>query len=107
MSGKNRTRKHLINFYINDIENEIIKAKLKKSGIKNRSTYLRKMATQGTIVKIDMEGINNLVYEINKIGVNINQIAKKVNESNTIYKNEIEEIQEKINDIWDKIADNF
>jgi len=101
-----REGKEKLEFYVSDEEFKIIEEKKEKSGL-NRSEYLRKMAIQGAIVKIDMSTINDLIYEINKIGVNINQIARKVNENNQIYKNEVIELQEMMEEICDKISEKF
>lgn len=101
-----REGKERLEFYVSDEEFKIIEEKKEKSGL-NRSEYLRKMAIQGAIVKIDMSTINDLIYEINKIGVNINQIARKVNENNQIYKNEVIELQEMMEEICDKISEKF
>ena len=38
--------------------------------------------------------------ELHSIGVNINQIAKRVNETGSIYEEDIKEIQERLNKIW-------
>lgn len=47
------------------------------------------------IIKIDFSSLDNLAYEINKIGVNINQIARIANSDKHIYKSDIEYLREK------------
>ena len=49
----------------------------------------------------------SLAHEINKIGVNINQIAHKVNSENQVYKTDIEEVQEDIDLIWRMLRSAF
>ena len=49
------------------------------AGIKNKSAYLRKMALDGYIINQDFSEIKKIVYELNKIGVNINQMTKVAN----------------------------
>jgi hypothetical protein len=53
-----------------------------------------KMSIEGTIVIYDFKEVNSLIYEINKIGVNVNQLAKKANEINNIYKVDIERMKQ-------------
>ncbi|EGT4141324.1 plasmid mobilization relaxosome protein MobC [Clostridium perfringens] len=101
-----RNRKIPIQFYVNEDENEQIEKQIKKTKL-NKSEYLRRISTKGVIVKVDMSSIENLVYEINKIGININQIAKRVNESDTIFKSEIKELQESIDEICEKISERL
>ena len=40
------------------------------------------------------------IYEINKIGTNINQIAKNVNETNSVNTQQLEEINNKVDEVW-------
>ncbi|WP_252249115.1 plasmid mobilization relaxosome protein MobC [Clostridium sp. VAP23] len=47
------------------------------------------------ILKVDFSSLDNLAYEINKIGVNINQIARIANSDKHIYKSDIEYLREK------------
>lgn len=47
----------------------------------------------GKVIHIDMQPVKELANEINKIGVNINQIAKHVNESRTVSNMDFERLQ--------------
>ena len=64
-------------------------------------------------MKLLLECLNNIIFKevppkefydllnkINNIGININQIAKRVNETGSIYEEDIKEIQERLNKIW-------
>ena len=62
--------------------------------------YLRKMAIDGLIIYTDTTNIKEMNKELHSIGVNINQIAKRVNETGSIYEEDIKEIQERLNKIW-------
>ena len=74
-------------FRVNEEEDKMIKEKMKQLGTDNFGAYARKMLIDGYVVKTDYTTIKNLIKEINKIGVNINQIAKRTNETNRIYIN--------------------
>ena len=71
-----------------------------KRQIKNLSAYLRKAAIDGKIEIHDYSGLKEINYNLRKIGVNINQIAKRINETNSIYQSDMEDIQRKVNEIW-------
>ena len=73
---------------------------MKAAKIKNLSAYLRKVAIDGKIEIHDYSGFNDINYNLRKIGVNINQIAKRINETNSVYKSDMEDIQRKVNEIW-------
>ena len=69
--------------------------------IKNLSAYLRKVAIDGKIEIHDYSWVRELNYNLNKIGVNINQIAKRVNETGSVYKSDMNDICNKMNEIRD------
>jgi len=69
-------------------------------GIDNFSAYCRKMLVDGYVIKKDYTSIKELIYEINKIGNNINQIAKNVNIDNNVSKEQLEDINNKVEEIW-------
>ena len=75
-------------FRVNEEEDKMIKEKMKQLGTDNFGAYARKMLIDGYVVKTDYTTIKNLIKEINKIGVNINQIAKRTNETNRIYEDD-------------------
>ncbi len=58
-------------------ENKLIRRKMIESKTKNMGAYLRKMAIDGYIVNTDTTPLKKQYEEMHKIGVNINQIAKK------------------------------
>lgn len=62
--------------------------------------YLRKMAIDGYIISTDTTPIKQVYEEMHKIGVNINQIAKKVNTTGELYPEEMEELKRMVNEIW-------
>ena len=57
-----------------------------------KPTY-EKMAIDGYIIQIDHSDIKAMTAEIQKIGVNINQIARRVNATGSTYEHDIAEIK--------------
>lgn len=74
---------------------------MEDAGASSMTEYIIDAATNGYLINVDYSEIKQLAYEINKIGNNINQIAHKINSENTIYKSEIEEIQEDVLYDWE------
>lgn len=70
------------------------------SHTRNMGAYLRKMAIDGYIVNIDTTELKKQLYEMHKIGVNINQIAKIANTTGTIKQEEINEVKGMVKEIW-------
>ena len=75
-----RKRNKEIHFYVTEKERKLIRRKMIESKTKNMGAYLRKMAIDGYIVNTDTTPLKKQYEEMHKIGVNINQIAKKYNE---------------------------
>lgn len=96
----NRRRDLQINFRVTFAERQMIKDRIMKSGCKEEGEYLRRMAIDGYIFQLDNSDLKQLIYEINKIGTNINQIAHKINKENEIYQTDMDEIKEKMDKIW-------
>ena len=67
---------------------------------RNMAAYLRKIAIDGYIIQIDHADIKAMTAEIQKIGVNVNQIARRVNATGNAYQEDIEEIKGVLAEIW-------
>ncbi len=98
---KQRERNCLLKFYVNEEEKAFIYAKMNAAKISNLSAYLRKIAIDGKIEIKDLSELKNLNYNLHKIGVNINQIAKRINETNAVYQSDIQDVMNKQNEIWE------
>ena len=70
------------------------------TGTDNFSAYARKMLIDGYIIQVDYTNIKEMTAEIQKIGVNINQIARRVNTMGTVYDADIQELKERLTEIW-------
>lgn len=95
-----RTRKIDKKVFFSEDEMKIIKKKMEILGIDNFSTYCRKMLIDGYVIKKDYTSLKELTFEINKIGNNINQIAKNVNIDNNVSNEQLKEINNKVDEIW-------
>jgi len=81
-------------------ENDFIGKKMELHGTKNFNTYARKMLIDGYVVRLDLEKFNTLAGEVNKIGTNINQIAKVSNTTGMVFGDDIEKLKELMNSVW-------
>ena len=71
----------------------MIREKMKKAGTDNMSSYLRKMAIDGCVVRLDMKELRELTRLLGNIAGSENQIAKQVNETGHVYAEDLEEIR--------------
>ena len=92
----NRKRNIQILFCITPEEKKLIRQKMILSKTRNMGAYLRKMAIDGYIINTDTTPIKQVYEEMHKIGVNINQIAKKVNTTGDLYPEQMEELKKQL-----------
>lgn len=97
---ENLNRPIQVKFRVSAPEHDAIKVRMKLCNIRNMSRYLRTMAINGCIIVPDHTDIKQTNQELHKIGVNLNQIAKKANETGNIYFEDIRLLQEMMDTIW-------
>ena len=96
----NRKRTVQIKFRVTEEERALIEEKMKLIPTRNMAAYLRKMAIDGYVIQVDHSDIKAMTAEIQKIGVNINQIARRANATGSVYQEDIEEIKGVLKEIW-------
>ena len=96
----NRKRNVQIKFYVTEEEKALIEEKMKLLPTQRYGAYLRKMAIDGYIIYTDTANIKAFTSELQGIGRNINQIAKRLNSGAPAYEADIAEIKERLNQIW-------
>ena len=98
MDGRKRTIQ--VKFRVTEDEKALIEQRMKLVPTRNMAAYLRKIAIDGYIIQVDRSDMKAMTAEIQKIGVNINQIAKRVNTTGSMYQEDIEEIKGVLAEIW-------
>lgn len=96
----NRKRTIQMKFYVTEEEKALIKEKMKLLPTQRYGAYLRKMAIDGYVIYTDTTNIKAFTTELQGIGRNINQIAKRLNSGAAVYEADIAEIKERLNQIW-------
>ena len=102
--AKQRIRNLKQEFYISEKEARFLKKKMKEAGIRNKSAYLRKMALDGYIVRQDYSVLKGMIYELNRIGNNLNQMTKIANTYGDIDQSELKNIEKGIDRIWQQLS---
>lgn len=90
-----RTRK--MTFRLNEEEYRKIKEKVEESGT-SQQQFLLKTALGKEIIHI--KEFQELIFQIKKIGTNVNQIAKHSNETGIVSEEELTEVKGGLNQIW-------
>ena len=96
----NRKRNIQMKFWVTEEEKRLIDEKMKQLPTRRYGAYLRKMAIDGYIIHTDMSSLKEMNKALFSIGRNINQIAKRLNAGGTAYKADMDEIRERMEQIW-------
>jgi len=70
------------------------------AGIRNREAYIRKMILDGYIVRLDISDIRKMVQLLSNATSNLNQIAKRANETRSVYESDINDLQAHYEKLW-------
>jgi len=98
-----RKRQIRIFFRVTPEEKNMIEQKMAQFGTQNREAYLRKMAIDGYIINLDLPELQEIASLLRRSGNNINQIARRVNETGRIYDTDMEFLRQKQETIWDAL----
>lgn len=96
----NRTRTNRNEFHLNDDEQYILDEKFKLSGMKSKSAFLRKLILYGYVYEVDYSYLRNYNTELGRISSSLNQIAKRINSTDHIYQEDMNEVKELMNEVW-------
>ncbi len=104
MSTPKRKREVQLNFRVSQQELELIEQKMSQFGTQNREAYLRKMAIDGYVVKLDLPELKELVTLLRRSSNNLNQLTRRVHETGRIYDADLEDISQRQEQLWDGMS---
>lgn len=90
-------------FWVSKEEMELIKQKMLSFGTQNLSAYLRKMAIDGYVIKLDLPELKELISIMRRNSNNLNQLTRKVHQTGHIYNNDLEYISKQQDDLWNGV----
>ena len=100
----NRNRPVQVKFRVTPEERKMIDRRMEQAGITNMAAYLRKMAIDGYVVKLELPELRDFISLLRRTSNNFNQIARRVNSTDRIYADDIVEMKNLLEEIWK--ADN-
>ena len=95
-----RKREIQMKFWVTEEEKQLIDRKMQLVPTRRYGAYLRKMAIDGYVIQVDTTDIKEMTKALSSIGRNINQIAKRINSGGPAYQADMEEIRERMEQIW-------
>lgn len=99
------SRNQQVKFWASDTEVQIIQNKKESAGFKCLGAYLRKMAIDGYIVVIDLSDVKEAIRLLRINANNLNQYAKRANETGSIYLEDIKDLQKTQQELWQVMRD--
>lgn len=102
-----RTRDILLRFFVTAKEKAAIQKRMELVGLKNMSTYLRKIATDGYLLNVDLSCFDKMLEDIHGVSKNINQIVKRINATDNIYAAYMQELKNNQEKIWELLREIY
>lgn len=96
----NRSRSLQVKFWVNEEEYELLQKKMEAAGGVNQGAYIRKMILDGYIVNLDIPELKEIIRLLSITSNNVNQMARQLNRNNTIYPQELTEVEAQLEQIY-------
>ena len=81
-------------------ERAMIETKMAQLGTTNMAAFMRKMAIDGYVVKLDLPELRELVSLLRYSSNNLNQLTRRVHETGRVYVADMEDILQNQERIW-------
>ena len=106
---EHRYRINLKKVFLSDIELNQLNRNIDQSSCQSFSEYARRTLLDPgmNFITIDTNGYQDLVFELKRIGNNINQIARSVNQSQLISSEELQDLKKGIADLIREVEKEF
>lgn len=101
MKTKHNKKSVRVEFVMSEQEAELVKGRMAELGITNLSAYLRKMAVDGYLIHLDMGDIQEMVRLLRICSNNLNQYARRANETGSVYAADVADLRDRLDGLWD------
>ena len=101
----NRVREHQVIFRVTEAEKELIRRRMALLGTRNMQSFLRKMALDGYVVKLELPELREMVSLLRWCSNNLNQIARRAHETGRIYDADLEDIAQRQKQLWEGVKE--
>ena len=93
---ENRERNHQLKFYLSEEEKKLFNEKMKLAKCRTMSHFIRKRVMEKEIYEVDLQPFRDLQGLLSNATNSLNQIAKRVNQTGIIYRDDIEDMKKSI-----------
>lgn len=95
-----RVRDTPLMFWVTQAERELIYCKMEQLGTVNLSAYLRKIAIDGYVVRLELPELKEMISLLRRSSNNLNQLAKRANETGRVYDADLDEVLQNQERLW-------
>jgi hypothetical protein len=95
-----RPRNVNLAFRVTREERDLIERRMKQAGMKNLRAYIVKQAADGRVIHIELDSVKEMIRLLSGAANNLNQIARRVNETGNIYAADIEDLRTRYDALW-------
>jgi len=99
----NRVRKIQIIIRVTSRERELIEQKMALIGTRNMAAYLRKMAIDGQIVRLEIPELKEIVRLLRYSSNNLNQLTKRAHETGAVYEVDVAGLRDSFDSMWEAV----
>ena len=100
MSAEFMRRNIRISVRLTEEEHQLLKEKMGKIGVTNQEAFIRKMVLDGLVIRLELPELKELISLLRYSSNNINQVAKRLNESGRVYRTDLEDIKANQEKLW-------
>lgn len=98
-------RNHIVLFRMTDEELKLVYERMEAAGVTNLSAFIRKLISTGYVIEVDMSDFREIRRLASINSNNLNQYARRANETGSIYKADIEKIEKSHQEIIRLLGD--
>ena len=95
-----RPRNVNLAFRVTEEERDLIERGMKQAGMKNMRAFIVKQAIEGRIIHVELDSVREMVRLLSNATSNINQIARRVNETSSVYAADLDDLRGRYDEIW-------
>ena len=98
-----RKRDKQLKIWVSQEELDMIRQKMAEFGTDNMGAFVRKMVIDGYVIKLEIPELKEILHQLGPIGNNVNQMARKLNAGGSIYREDIAEVNAKLDAIYTQL----
>lgn len=95
-----RVRDHEIKIWMSNEELDEMQKRMYEMDVRNRGAFIRKMVLNGHCIRLDIPEIRTMTSLLKRCSNNLNQYAKKANQTGSIYEEDIRDLRKSLDQIY-------